>query len=384
MAPEFDPYREWLGADAPPDSINHYQLLGLRPFESDQERIENTEMVQMAKVLRHELGPHGQYVPKLCQELEAAVRCLGDPAAKAAYDAQLRASLSVKLPAAAGVAPVAQTDSKLGQGYNFAANLHLSASEDALGDDFPAAAPAPSQKPVSAAGASPSSLSRRATDTTKRTPSQGHAAEDDDADVLAGDDPGRHPRRPGDRANSSLSSKSSLKHQNSPASSVQGRSTGQSAISKSKQRPPAARRRPGLADSLSEIPLQTLATGAAAVAVIFLAIWFVPKLWNSGPDPGPYLAKLKDADPLVRMEGIDALRFLDLDESEKARLLMRILKDDRSDSVRIAAVNSLTTVGPLPAETLPELKQLLANEKHPSVKPLLVWLVERQESAAAP
>lgn len=92
MPDEFDPYRQWLGRTATERPLNYYQLLDLPEFEDRLGRIENAEMIEMAKVLRHENGPHAAIARQLCDELQQAVSTLSDPVKKAAYDAQLRAS----------------------------------------------------------------------------------------------------------------------------------------------------------------------------------------------------------------------------------------------------------------------------------------------------
>lgn len=90
MPDEFDPYRQWLGRTAVERPLNHYQLLGLQDFEADISRIENAEMIEMAKVLRHESGPHAAIAHRVAEELHQAVATLSDPQQKASYDAGLR------------------------------------------------------------------------------------------------------------------------------------------------------------------------------------------------------------------------------------------------------------------------------------------------------
>lgn len=90
MHDDLDPYRQWLGRTAAERPLNYYQLLGLQEFEDDRGRIENAEMIEMAKVLRHEAGPHAALARQVCDELERAVATLSDAGKKAAYDAQLR------------------------------------------------------------------------------------------------------------------------------------------------------------------------------------------------------------------------------------------------------------------------------------------------------
>ena len=84
-----DAYCKWLGiaaAQTPPD---HYTLLGIPQFESDQEKIrcavlERTKIVRPRSFKYHELGT------QLLNEIAAAGVCLSDPKTKTEYDAALR------------------------------------------------------------------------------------------------------------------------------------------------------------------------------------------------------------------------------------------------------------------------------------------------------
>jgi hypothetical protein len=59
---------------------------------------------------------------------------------------------------------------------------------------------------------------------------------------------------------------------------------------------------------------------------------------------------------------------------EVAALLIKILKEDKADEVRVAAVNALVNHG-VSAEVSADLKPLLAQEQHPSVKAMLTFLI---------
>ena len=91
--PPFDPYRDWLGIE-PQESaggrIDHYRLLGLALFEDDAERIARAADERMALVRSFQVGRRRIHTQKLLNELSAARICLLSPAAKAAYDADLR------------------------------------------------------------------------------------------------------------------------------------------------------------------------------------------------------------------------------------------------------------------------------------------------------
>jgi hypothetical protein len=94
MQPTLDPYRDWLGVDAPERPLDYYQLLGLPRFEADPHRIGQAEMLSTAKVLRYERGEHASMSRRLMQEIDTACATLSDPQNKAAYDAQLRANIA--------------------------------------------------------------------------------------------------------------------------------------------------------------------------------------------------------------------------------------------------------------------------------------------------
>jgi hypothetical protein len=141
-----DPLREWLGIDASHGPLSYYELLGLPRFEADSQRIENAEMFQMGRVLRHEDGPHKDLARRLCEELETAVACLLDPAAKADYDAKLRYELAGSL-----AASVAAPETDPGQRFpktsaNSAANP--SAPVTAPHADRRQAKPPPKKRPA--------------------------------------------------------------------------------------------------------------------------------------------------------------------------------------------------------------------------------------------
>ena len=50
MSESFDPYVQWLGIRDPQRPPNHYRLLGVDPFESDPNVLENAADRQMAHV----------------------------------------------------------------------------------------------------------------------------------------------------------------------------------------------------------------------------------------------------------------------------------------------------------------------------------------------
>jgi hypothetical protein len=90
MAGEFNPYREWLGIDAPTQPPNHYQLLGLPDFEANPERIWAAAHDRRALLAAQQYGEYPQLAAKLLAEIDAAERCLLNPVRKEEYDGHLR------------------------------------------------------------------------------------------------------------------------------------------------------------------------------------------------------------------------------------------------------------------------------------------------------
>src|SRR4051794_41288939 len=70
----------------PPD---HYTLLGLEPGSADVAQVEGHVLDRMERLRRYQLA-HPDAVTDAMNRLAQALVCLSDPAAKAAYDANLR------------------------------------------------------------------------------------------------------------------------------------------------------------------------------------------------------------------------------------------------------------------------------------------------------
>lgn len=95
MSAYFDPYHKWLGIlpkDQPP---HHYRLLGVETFEDDLQVIEAAADRQLGFLRKFQSGEHAADCQKLLNEVSRARLCLLKPAAKAAYDDQLRDQLEM-------------------------------------------------------------------------------------------------------------------------------------------------------------------------------------------------------------------------------------------------------------------------------------------------
>ena len=107
MQASFNPYREWLDvADGQPPG-NFYALFGLEPFENDATAIAVAVDRLRTRVRGIRPGAHMAEWQSLLDQISAGKSCLLDPAAKAAYDVQLRQSLPQSRPrsVAPSVAP---------------------------------------------------------------------------------------------------------------------------------------------------------------------------------------------------------------------------------------------------------------------------------------
>ena len=102
MPKRFDPYHAWLGIPAEEQPPNHYRLLGISLFESNDDVIQNGLDQRMAHVKSFANGPHAAESQRLLTDLSQAGVCLLRPEKKQAYDQQLRS----RLLATAAAAPV--------------------------------------------------------------------------------------------------------------------------------------------------------------------------------------------------------------------------------------------------------------------------------------
>lgn len=93
MTEQFDPYRKWLGIPERDQPPHHYRLLGIEPFETDQDVIANAADARMAQIKTFQTGKHSDHSQRLLNELAAAKVCLLNPAKKAEYDRRLEESV---------------------------------------------------------------------------------------------------------------------------------------------------------------------------------------------------------------------------------------------------------------------------------------------------
>lgn len=101
MSANFDPYHAWLGIPRGSRPLNHYQLLGLKPFTSEPPVIAEAVETQKAKVQPHTTGGAGEAARLVLVELDNARKVLLNAASRKAYDVQLRKQMGLPEPAAA-------------------------------------------------------------------------------------------------------------------------------------------------------------------------------------------------------------------------------------------------------------------------------------------
>ncbi|MCA9269305.1 MAG: hypothetical protein KDA41_12575, partial [Planctomycetales bacterium] len=100
MDDNFNPYAQWLGLPETLRQPNHYQLLGLAPFESDASAIKLAADRSTTRVRSYRPGDKARHWARLLDELDQARKCLGDSEQKRVYDEQLlNAPATVESPA---------------------------------------------------------------------------------------------------------------------------------------------------------------------------------------------------------------------------------------------------------------------------------------------
>jgi hypothetical protein len=89
MAKQLDVYRDWLGISETERPLNYYQLLKLKKFEDDSEKIRSGYRKLNAHVRKYQTGEFGPQSQQLLNELAKAMLCLTDAQRKSDYDASV-------------------------------------------------------------------------------------------------------------------------------------------------------------------------------------------------------------------------------------------------------------------------------------------------------
>jgi len=89
MAKEIDVYSEWLGIKETARPLDHYQILRLKQFEDETNKIRSHYQKMNEHVRKYALGEHAARSQTLLNELAKAMLCLTDQQRKREYDASL-------------------------------------------------------------------------------------------------------------------------------------------------------------------------------------------------------------------------------------------------------------------------------------------------------
>ena len=117
METEFDPYQQWLGIAPSQFPINHYRLLGIRPFESDPAVIAAAADRRMLAIRRHQTGPRGAATQQILNEISNAKICLLNDAARTSYDEMLKglAAATRDAPSSTAISEIVTPNLQLGE-----------------------------------------------------------------------------------------------------------------------------------------------------------------------------------------------------------------------------------------------------------------------------
>jgi hypothetical protein len=89
----FDPYHKWLGILPHEHPVNHYRLLGIAPFESNADVIDNATELRLSYLRTMRIGAYALYSEQLIGEVERARDVLLDPTKRIQYEQLLRERL---------------------------------------------------------------------------------------------------------------------------------------------------------------------------------------------------------------------------------------------------------------------------------------------------
>ncbi len=108
----FDPYHKWLGIRGGGTPPNHFRLLGLELWESDEDVIRDTAARQINHLRSFRHGRHHEFYERLLDEMLTARDTLLKPELRAEYESRLKRELQESRPQPESAAP----DSATGRG----------------------------------------------------------------------------------------------------------------------------------------------------------------------------------------------------------------------------------------------------------------------------
>lgn len=94
---DFDPYREWLLIEEPQRPLNAYQLLALKPLDSDFARVRGAITRQRARIEAKQKDAPPELWQRVNDELEQAIALLLDPDRRILLDATLKRQMNGRL-----------------------------------------------------------------------------------------------------------------------------------------------------------------------------------------------------------------------------------------------------------------------------------------------
>lgn len=96
MSDKFDPYIDWLGISPVEGPADHYALLGVKRFETDNEKIKAAADSRMELLRKHQNGRHSKDSQELLNVISSARICLLNKDRRAEYDKTLRKRIDIK------------------------------------------------------------------------------------------------------------------------------------------------------------------------------------------------------------------------------------------------------------------------------------------------
>ena len=95
MSDEFDPYVEWLGITPAAGPADHYALLGLKRFESNEAKIVAAADARMELLRKYQNGARSKLSQQILNEVSSARVCLLDQERRDYYNNQLRKRIDI-------------------------------------------------------------------------------------------------------------------------------------------------------------------------------------------------------------------------------------------------------------------------------------------------
>jgi hypothetical protein len=379
MSDAFDPYWEWLQLADLGAPLDHYRLLGIRPFEDNPQVIQHACMLRVAELLRHERDPQGHRVPAICEQVEDAAACLIDPRRRREYEQQLLGASESDHDAqtASSQSSVAEPDSLPREPTSIGPDPDPTIPQDSQTGETAKARSDPSWLTLpDASAADPAESSQDSPPACSR-----HAPQDDIDRSRWLDPPSRAARRgassnsgPSPDAKSPPAKRAAATNKHRPAASPPA-GRGLDAEPRTSRAAARAMRRAGRSSgrwwAIPENLLpKLLILGLCFACLVAMLAWRWSQPDEHDEAVAAYVAQLSSQDALRRFDAVKSLRNLGLTDRSSEELL-RLLERDPSVSVRLAAAEALANDPRAAAQHQARLRAILAKETNPDVRSLL-------------